>query len=223
VCGRGRRSVAITVVAAFRVVDVDTGGGMVGVLVDCVLHLAENGIDVDEVLLGASARHRQVILLSQGVLARWWAGVNRSWGVLGHVLLSSSHRAVGDGQVAVKGHQRAANLSIGRRVNLAALGATEEVINHIVGALTIITTGGGSIAKMLGTGVVDRRLVEVETIVGRRLGSIVTTAGMGLVVSKGSWVSSHLPGVVIVAGRSWRRISLKRRKSGCPQPWTGIV
>jgi hypothetical protein len=109
VCGRGRRSVAITVVAAFRVVDVDTGGGMVGVLVDCVLHLAENGIDVDEVLLGASARHRQVILLSQGVLARWWAGVNRSWGVLGHVLLSSSHRAVGDGQVAVKGHQRAAN------------------------------------------------------------------------------------------------------------------
>lgn len=199
----------------------DTSSGMVGILVDCVLHLAEDVIDVDEVLLGASAGHRQVILLGQGVLARRWAGVNRSWGMLGHVLLSSSHRAVGDGQVAVKGHQRAANLGIGRRVNLAALGVAKEVINHIVGALTIITTAGGSgIAKVLGTGVVDGRLVEVETIVGRRLRSIVATARMGLVVSKGSWVSSHLASVVIVAGRSWRRISLERRISGCPQPWT---
>jgi hypothetical protein len=178
---------------------------MVGVLIYGVLHLAEDVIDVDEVFLGARAGHGQVILLCEGVLARWWAGVNRSRSRLRHVLLSSSHRAVGDGKVAVKGHQRAANLGIGRRVNLAALGAAEEVINHVVGALTIITASGGAIAKVLSTGVVDGWLVEVKTIVGRRLRSIVTTTGMGL-VSKSSGIGPHLASMVVVAGRSLGRL-----------------
>jgi hypothetical protein len=148
--------------------------------------------------------------------------VNRSRSRLRHVLLSSSHRAVGDGKVAVKGHQRAANLGIGRRVNLAALGAAEEVINHIVGALTIITASSGAIAKVLSTGIVDGWLVEVKTIVGRRLRSIVTTTGMGL-VSESSGVGAHLAGMVVVTGRSWRGVRLERREAGRPQPWTRIV
>jgi hypothetical protein len=198
---RGRGSVTVTVETALRLVDVNARSSVVSILVDGILHLAENVIDVNEILLGTRARHGQVILLSQRVLARGMTSVDRSGSVLRHVLLSGSHGAVGDGEVAMKRHQGTANLSVGRRVNLATLGTAKKVVNHVICALSVVTAMS-TVAKVLGTAIVDRGLVEVETIVGRRLGSIVTTAGMGLVVSKGSWVSSHLPGVVIVAGRS---------------------
>jgi hypothetical protein len=79
-----------------------------------------------------------------------------------------------------------------------------------------------TVAKVLSTAIVDRGLVEVETIVGRRLRSVITASRVTSLVCKGSCVSSHLASVVVVARRSWRRISLERRKTGWPQPWTRI-
>lgn len=94
--GRRRRSVAVTVEAVFSVVNVDTSSSVVGILIDSVLHLAKNSVDVNEILLSSCAGHWQVVLLSQGVLARGRTSVDRSGSRLRHVLLGSSHRTVGD-------------------------------------------------------------------------------------------------------------------------------
>lgn len=42
----------------------------------------------------------------------------------------------------------------------------EEVINHLVSALAVVATGSSAITKVLCSGGVHGRLVEVETIVG---------------------------------------------------------
>jgi hypothetical protein len=105
----------------------------------------------------------------------------------------------------MEGHQGTTNLGIRRRIDLSTLGAAEEVVNHVVGALSVITAGSSAVSKVLGTGIVDRRLVEVETIVGRGLGSVVTATRMACLMSKGCCVSSHLTSVIIVArGALWR-------------------
>lgn len=67
---RGRRGVAVTVETTITLVNVNASSSMVGVLIDGVLHFAQDVIDVDEVFLGARAGHGEVILLSEGVLAR---------------------------------------------------------------------------------------------------------------------------------------------------------
>lgn len=203
--GRRRRGVAVTVEAVFSVMNVDTSSSVVSILVDGVLHLAKNGVDVNEILLSSRAGHGQVVLLSQGVLARSRTSVDRCGSRLRHVLLGSSHRTVGNGEVAMEGHQGTTNLGIRRWIDLSTLGAAEEVVNHVVGALSVITAGSSAVSKVLGTGIVDRRLVEVETIVGRGLGSIVTATRMACLMSKGCCVSSHLTSVIIVArGALWR-------------------
>lgn len=201
---RRRRSVAVTVEAL--AVDMNASSSVAGVLVDGVLHLTKDVVDVDEILLRARVGHREIVLLSQGV-ARSRASVHggrRSW--LRHVLLCGGYGAVGDGQVSVKRHQGAANLGIRGGVNLATLGAAKEVVDHIIGALSIIAAGRSAIAKVLGASVVQGRLVEIEAIVGRGLGSIVA-ARMPSLMSKGGGVSSHLAIVVIIArgalGRLW--------------------
>lgn len=97
----------------------------------------------------------------------------------------------------MKREERATNLAVGRGVDLATLSAVEKVIHHIVGALAVKRrrlTGSG-ISKMLGTLVVHCGLVEVQSIIGRRLGSIVAV-WMRLVLV----IRSHLAIVIIVAG-----------------------
>jgi hypothetical protein len=201
--------------------DMNAGSSVAGVLVDGVLHLAKDVVDVDEILLRARVGHGEIVLLSQGVAGSRASvhGGRRSW--LGHVLLCGGHGAIGDGQVSVKRHQGAANLGIRGGVNLATLGAAKEVVDHVIGALSIIAAGGGAVAKVLGAGVVQGRLVEVKAIVGRGLGSIVA-ARMPCLMGKGGGVSSHLAIVVIIARGAWRRISLEVRKTGWPRPWGRI-
>jgi hypothetical protein len=202
---RRRGSVAVTVETALRLVDVNTRSSVVSILVDGILHLTEDVIDVNQILLGARARHGQVLLLSQRVLTRGMTSVDRSGSMLRHVLFSCSHGTVGDREVAMKRHQGTANLGVGRRVNLATLGTAKEVVNHVICALSVVTAMS-TVAKVLGTAIVDRGLVEVETIVGRRLRSVVAASRVTSLVCKGSCVSSHLAGVVIVARRSLRRL-----------------
>lgn len=217
--GRRRRSVAVTVEAI--TVDMNASSSVAGILVDGVLHLAEDVVDVNEILLRAGAGHREVVLLSQRVAGSRASvhGGRGSW--LRHVLLCGGHGAVGDGQVSVERHQGAANLGIRGGVNLATLGTAKEVVNHVIGALSIIAAGGSAVAKVLGTGVVQGRLVEVEAVVGRGLGSIVA-ARMPCLMGEGGGVSSHLAIVVIIARGAWRRISLEVRKTGGPRPWGKI-
>jgi hypothetical protein len=143
-------------------VDLTAGSGVVCILVDGVLHLTEKVVDVNQILLGAGVRHGKIILLSQGVLARGGTSMNNRWtSRLRHVLLRCGHWTIWDGEGAMKGHQGAANLSVRRGVNLATLGAAEEVIDHLKGAFAVIATGCGAIAQMLSSRGVQRRLVEV--------------------------------------------------------------
>lgn len=210
---RRRGSVAVTVETALRLVDMNTRSSVVSILIDGILHLTENVIDVNEILLGARARHGQVVLLSQRVLAGGMTSVDRSGSMLRHVLLSGSHGTVGNGEVAVERHQGTANLGVGRGVDLATLGTAKKVVDHVICALSVVAAMS-SVAKVLGTAIVDRGLIEVETVVGRRLRSVVAASRVTSLVCKGSCVSSHLASVVVVARRSWRRISLERRKTG---------
>lgn len=61
---RGRGSVAVAVETTVIVMNVSAGSGVVGILIDGILHLAQNVVNVDEILLGASVGHGQVVLLS---------------------------------------------------------------------------------------------------------------------------------------------------------------
>jgi uncharacterized membrane protein YecN with MAPEG domain len=120
----------------------------------------------------------------------------------------------------VKRQQGSANLSVGRRVNLPALGAAEKVINHVEGALTVVATSG-TVSHMLGTRVVHGRLVEVEAVVSRRLRGVVT-AWVTSLVREGGRTGAHLTIVIIVAGRALglgavvhaTRVLARRHKNG---------
>ncbi len=188
-----------SVVALAGGVNVNTGGGMVGILIDGILHLTEHVVNLDQVLLGPGVGHGQVVLLSQRVVgnSRDTAAAAHAVGMLrlGHVLLSS-HGPVGHGQRAVKRQQRAANVGVRAGVDVTALGAAEEVIDHVVGALAVIACRGSVVANVLSARSVERRLVEVQSVTGGSLGSVVATRVAGLGESTGP----HLTVMVIVAG-----------------------
>ena len=96
----------------------------------------------------------------------------------------------------MQGQQGAPDLAVGRGVDLATLGAAEEVIDHVKGALAVkAATGGSAVAKMLGALVVQGRLVEVEAVVCGRLRRIVGARVRGLVVLI---LSAHLASVVVI-------------------------
>jgi hypothetical protein len=217
--GRGG-AVSVAVVAS--IVNLDAGGGVARVVVDGVLHLTEHGVDLDEILLRACVGQRQIVLLGERVvMARSRRSVHYAWArMLRHVLgFSAAHGTIGNREGTVKGEQRSANLGVGGRVNLPALGAAEKVINHVEGALTVVATSG-TVSQMLGTRSVHGRLVEVEAVVGRRLRSIVASWVTSLVREGGA--GAHLTIVVIIAGRAFglravvhtTRILARRHENG---------
>jgi hypothetical protein len=55
--------------------NVNARSGVVGILIDGILHLAQDVVDVDQVLLGACVGHGQIVLLGKRVLARRWAAM----------------------------------------------------------------------------------------------------------------------------------------------------
>lgn len=118
-----------------------------------------------------------------------------SW--LGKIGLRGSHGSVGHGQRAVEREQRAANLGIRSRIDLAAFGAAEEVVDDIVSTLTLISRCVANVLFTAGSGV-DMLLVKVETIVCRRLRSVIA-AGLRIARDR----ASHLPIMVVVAGGLW--------------------
>jgi hypothetical protein len=210
---RRRGSASVSVEAVISAVYVNTGSSVAGVVVDGVLHLAQEVVDMDEILLGACVGHGQVVLLSHGVVAGCGSVKNGSRASrLGHILSGWPHGTVGNRQGAVERQQRATNIGIRRRIDLAALGMSEEVINHLVGAFAIIATGSSVVSEVLRSRGVQGRLVEVETIVGRWLRCIVTA--MPSLVRERGRVSPHLTIVIVVTRRSWRRISLEVRRMG---------
>lgn len=206
------------------IVDLDAGGGVARVVIDRVLHLPEHMIDLNKVLLRAGVGQGQVVLLGERMVvagSRCTVHHTGASGLLRHVLsFSAAHGTIGYRQGTVKRQQGSANLGVGRGVNLPALGAAEKVINHVEGALTVVATSG-TVAQMLCTWSVHGRLVEVETVVGRRLRGIVTSWVASL-VRKCSRTSAHLTVVVVVAWRSlWlrtvvetTRILARRHKNG---------
>jgi hypothetical protein len=183
------------------IVNMYAGSSMLGILVDGILHLAEEIVNMDKILMGAGARHRQVVLLSQRVVSNGRnTGTHAARDVrrLGHVMIGSSHGTLGDGQGAVERKKRATYVGVGRGINVAALGAAKEVVNHVVGTLAVITASGGSVvANVLRAGGVQRRLVKVHAIACRLLGSIVAARVTRLGVA--GVTRTHLTIMVVVA------------------------
>jgi hypothetical protein len=113
---------------------------------------------------------------------------------MGKIGLGGSHGSVGHGQRAVEREQRTANLGIRSRIDLAAFGAAEEVVDNIESALTLISSRVADVLFTAGSSV-DVLLVKVESIVCRRLRSVIA-AGLRIARDR----ASHLPIVVVVAG-----------------------
>jgi hypothetical protein len=116
---------------------------------------------------------------------------------MGKIGLGGSHGSVGHGQRAVEREQRTANLGIRSRIDLAAFGAAEEVVDNIESALTLISSRVADVLFTAGSSV-DVLLVKVESIVCRRLRSVIA-AGLRIARDR----ASHLPIVVVVAGGLW--------------------
>jgi hypothetical protein len=115
-------------------------------------------------------------------------------GWLGKIGLRGGHGSVGHGQRAVEREQGAANLGIRSRIDLAAFGAAEEVVDNVESTLTLISS---RVANVLFTArsSVDMLLVKIESIICRRLRSIIA-AGLRIARDR----TSHLPIMVVVAG-----------------------
>lgn len=134
-------------------------------------------------------------MLRQRILAGYRGCVDRSvadW--LGKIGFRGSHGSVGHGQRAVEREQRAANLGIRSRIDLAAFGAAKEVVNNIESTLTLISSRVANVLLIAGSSV-DMLLVEVESIVCRRLRSVIA-AGLRIARDR----ASHLAIMVVVAG-----------------------
>lgn len=189
--------------SAILVTSVDACSGVAGVLINGFRHLTKQVVHLYKVLLGADVGHGEVVLLSERVLGNGSSRATHGLSLgLGHVLLGACHgAATGNGQSAVKRQQRAADISVGAGVNLAALGVAEPVIDKIKSALAVITattSGSGAITQMLSARGVHGRLAEVETVVGRGLRSIVA-ACMGT-RAEARVTRAHMAIVIVVAG-----------------------
>lgn len=155
-------------------------------------------VDLDEIFLRPRIRHRQVVLLRQRVLAGYRGSVDHSMaGWLGKIWFRGSHGSVGHGQRAVEREQGAADLGIRGRVDLVAFGAAEKVVNHIERALTFIASCVANLLLTAGCSV-DMLLVKVESIIRRRLRSVIA-AGLRIARDR----ASHLPIMVVIARGLW--------------------
>ena len=98
----------------------------IGALIDGRLHLLEELIDVHQIILGSQVGHRWESVL----VLRHWPSVSSLTIHRNH--LRSSWNVLGNGStvhhVALQSHQSLANLVIGSRVDLSALGVAKEVI-----------------------------------------------------------------------------------------------
>lgn len=82
------------------VVNLNSSGGVVGILIDGVLHLTEEVVNLDEILMCPRVRgHGQVILLRQWVLGGSRSAMSKG-NRLGHIMLGLSLHvsALGDGE-----------------------------------------------------------------------------------------------------------------------------
>lgn len=157
----GRGAVTETAKLIVTAVNLDAGCGLVGVVIDGILHLPKEVVDLNKILLCACIRgHGEVVLLCKRVGSR---AVTHGYG-LGSVTLGGSHGSLWDGHGAMERKQRAADSVVGSRVDLLTLGTAEKVVDHVKGTL-LMGSVGLVVAKVLGALVVQRRLVEVQAVV----------------------------------------------------------
>lgn len=195
---RRRRAVTESAELVMTIVNLDSSGGVAGVVVDGVLHLSEKVVDLDKVLLCPGVgRHGEVVLLRKRVGTRTVTHGHR----LRSVALSRRHGSLRNRHGAVQRKQGAANGIVRSRVDLLTLSTAEEVVDHVESAL-LVRGMGGVVAQVLGALVVQGRLVEVEAVVGGRLRRVVALVSrvarvlmLVLVV-----LGAHLAVVVVVRG-----------------------
>jgi hypothetical protein len=169
-----------------------------GALIDRRLHLLQDVVDVHKVILGPEVGgHRgQVVVLGQrSRSAGYTSSDGEAWRVGGHEFCGQSSV-----QRSVERHQRAADLAVVGRVDLAPFGIAKEVIELLVTPLPLGVKGGGLVAHIIATRVHRRLLVIVERLVGLGLVvGVVTTVAVLVRLSKGGRVSPHGTVMVVVA------------------------
>lgn len=179
-----------------------SGSCGVGVLVHCALHLLENLIDLDQVILGADIGHgrESVMLLVGSVTAMTVDRDNRR---CREVLCWERSRV--NGECTVQRHQSLADLRIRGRIKLAALGLTEEIVQGVISALAVVKLGSSSMVAHMIAPTATKRLVVHRAAKGRPVVLIITASmtirGVGR-LTKGSRVSTNLAIVIIIARRS---------------------
>ena len=125
-------------VVCSRLLDTCCCGG-VRTLVDGRLHLLQELINVHEIVLGSKIWHWWECIL---MLGHWTTvtsvAINRNHGWAGWHVIRNSSTMDWD---SLQSHQSLSDLSIRRRVNLTALCITEEVVQGIVTALSVVVRG----------------------------------------------------------------------------------
>lgn len=171
------------------------------VLVDGALHLLQDLIDLLQVTLSAQVWHwGQVVVLVHGALGSGVAS-NR-WQCRGgrHVLRADT--AGVDGEGAVQGHQRPADLVVVAGLDSVALGGAKELVQVFVAAPAVVARGG-AVAERLCAVVVNGLLVVPHGAVGLGGGMGVVAVVRRRRLAKGGGVGSHLAVVVIKARRAF--------------------
>lgn len=153
-------------------------GYMVVTLIHSSLHLFEELIDVDQIILGAGVAHRgEMVSLSR----HWTAGTVSTAGATnchsGRDLLVLWHRAVDQRKLkAVEAKQTLADRGVRGRVELAPFEVTEELVQSVVAAFLGFV--GGVLVRIA---TVTQRVVNISV---RRVGRLLWL--LGLIVLRGS-------------------------------------
>lgn len=175
----------------------------VGVLIDGALHLLEDVVNLDEVILGANVAHgrQRVMLLVRSMSARS-VDCNDSRGR--EVL--SGQRARVERKRAMQRHQSLADLRIRRRIEVTALGIPEKFVQGIKCALAGVVLGSSRVVANVVTSTTHGLVVHRAR--GTKRGCVLLIVAARMTTRVGrlaecSRISTDLTIVIIIARRSF--------------------
>ena len=183
-----------------------SGGSSVRALIDGRLHLLQKLINVHQIILGSQVWHRwkSVLMLWHGASMTSMASMAFNRNHCGSSRNVVGESASGDGN-ALELHKTLTHLGIRTRVNLAALGITEEVIQDIETTLSVVIGGMLTEISSMADGIVYR------TVRGLLLRGVIGVVCVVRGAILGSRARVHLRGMIIVAiGGSYKILQVSK-------------
>lgn len=197
---RGRLAVTESQRHVVRAGLVDSSGrGSIRVLINGALHLLQQLIDLNQIILRPNVRHRRqrVVLLIRSVAVRAFDGHDGGDGAWQVVAVDGSRMR---GENSMKRQKPLSYLVVRVRVQLATFSLTKELIQRIVSTLAVIISRRGLVAHVI-TSATHRLVVHRTTKLSLGVVLIVTARMARSVggLAEGGRVSSHLTIVIIIA------------------------